>query len=211
MSCPRSSFYFRPTENVARDLVGKTLIRVIKKYGKSFILAGRIVEAEAYGYIEDEASHARMGPTVRNAIMFGDVGIAYVYFTYGNHFCLNVSARSRKVNAGAVLIRAIEPVAGIDLMKQFRSVANIYCLSSGPGKLTQALNITSALNGADMTDSRSDIRIEIGIKPRHIIATRRIGITRSAEKSWRFVDPSSAFVSRKVHNQVMMTRQQARA
>ena len=199
MSCQNSSFYQRPTEVVAKDLLGKKLVRTIRNNNNNmqFRLAGIIVETEAYGYSDDLASHAYVGPTGRNKIMFGDVGKAYVYFTYGNHFCLNVSARRSKVEAGAILIRGIEPVEGIELMRQFRPVDDIYSLTSGPGKLTQALNITSLLNGIDMTNSESEIYIEFGKRPKHIVTTPRIGITRALDKEWRFVDPSSPFISRK--------------
>ena len=198
MSCQNSSFYQRPTEVVAKDLLGKKLVRTIRNNNNmQFRLAGIIVETEAYGYSDDLASHAYVGPTGRNKIMFGDVGKAYVYFTYGNHFCLNVSARRSKVEAGAILIRGIEPVEGIELMRQFRPVDDIYSLTSGPGKLTQALNITSLLNGTDMTNSESEIYIEFGKRPKRIVTTPRIGITRALDKEWRFVDPSSPFISRK--------------
>jgi len=198
MSCKNNSFYQRPTEAVAKDLVGKKLVRIIRNNKKQFRLAGIIVETEAYGYSGDDlASHACVGPTGRNKVMFGNVGRAYVYFTYGNHFCLNVSARRSKVEAGAILIRGIEPVEGIELMRQFRPVDDIYSLTSGPGKLTQALNITSLLNGTDMTNSESEIYIEFGKRPKRIVTTPRIGITRALDKEWRFVDPSSPFISRK--------------
>jgi DNA-3-methyladenine glycosylase len=200
VSCQNSSFYQRPTEVVAKDLLGKKLVRTIRNNNNNnmqFRLAGIIVETEAYGYSDDLASHAYVGPTGRNKIMFGDVGKAYVYFTYGNHFCLNVSARRSKVEAGAILIRGIEPVEGIELMRQFRPVDDIYSLTSGPGKLTQALNITSLLNGIDMTNSESEIYIEFGKRPKRIVTTPRIGITRALDKEWRFVDPSSPFISRK--------------
>ena len=196
MSCQNSSFYQRPTEVVAKDLLGKKLVRTIRKdNNKQFRLAGIIVETEAYGYSDDLASHAYVGPTGRNKIMFGDVGRAYVYFTYGNHYCLNVSARRSKVEAGAVLIRGIEPVEGVELMRQFRPVDDIFSLTSGPGKLTQALNITSSLNGTDMTNSESEIYVEFGKRPKHIVTTPRIGITQAVDKEWRFVDPSSPFIS----------------
>jgi DNA-3-methyladenine glycosylase len=183
---------------VAKDLLGKKLVRTIRNNNNmQFRLAGIIVETEAYGYSDDLASHAYVGPTGRNKIMFGDVGKAYVYFTYGNHFCLNVSARRSKVEAGAILIRGIEPVEGIELMRQFRPVDDIYSLTSGPGKLTQALNITSLLNGIDMTNSESEVYIEFGKRPKRIVTTPRIGITRALDKEWRFVDPSSPFISRK--------------
>ncbi|MEW6605517.1 MAG: DNA-3-methyladenine glycosylase [Thermoproteota archaeon] len=198
MSCLSGSFYRKPTAIVARDLIGKTLVRIIKSKNEIIRLAGIIVETEAYGFDDDLASHACMGPTPRNRVMFGEVGRAYVYFTYGNHFCVNVSARSTKVQAGAVLIRGIEPVQGIDFMRQFRPVDDILSLTSGPGKLTRALKITSALNGVDMTDPTSELYIESGKKPEHILATPRIGITRATDKEWRFVDPSSPYVSKKI-------------
>ncbi len=197
MSCQNSSFYQRPTEVVAKDLVGKKLVRTIRNNKKHFRLTGIIVETEAYGYSDDLASHAYVGPTDRNKVMFGNVGRAYVYFTYGNHFCLNVSARRSKAEAGAVLIRGIEPVEGVELMRQFRPVDDIFSLTSGPGKLTQALNITSSLNGTDMTNPESEIHIESGKRPKGIVTTPRIGITRAMDKEWRFVDPSSPFISRK--------------
>jgi DNA-3-methyladenine glycosylase len=197
VNCQSSSFYHRSTEVVARDLIGKKLIRTIRNNNKQFRLAGIIVETEAYGHSDDLASHAYIGSTGRNKIMFDDVGKAYVYFTYGNHFCLNVSARRSKIEAGAVLIRGIEPVEGVELMRQFRPVDNIFSLTSGPGKLTQALNITSSLNGTDMTNSESKIYIEFGKRPKRIVSTPRIGITRAVDKEWRFVDPSSPFISRK--------------
>jgi DNA-3-methyladenine glycosylase len=198
LSCPASSFYRRPTEVVARELVGKKLVRVFRKNGRALRLSGTIVETEAYGHSDDLASHACMGPTARNRVMFGDVGRAYVYFTYGNHFCVNVSARSGRTEAGAVLIRGLEPVEGVDVMRQFRPVDGDFSLTSGPGKLTQALSITSALNGADMTSPDSELHIEFGTRPKRVLATPRIGITRAADKEWRFVDPSSPYVSRKI-------------
>ena len=202
MICPGRQFYSRPTEVVARDLVGKKLVRTVKRGGRKFRLAGVIVEAEAYGHRDDLASHACNGMTGRNSVMFGEVGRTYVYFTYGNHFCVNVSARVKKAIAGAVLIRALESVEGIDDMKQLRPVDDMLSLTSGPGKLTQALGITSALNGADMTDPVSELHIEFGVEPRQVVATPRIGITKAAERNWRFVDPASPFVSRKLRIKV---------
>jgi len=193
------SFYERSTETVAKDLVGKKLVRMIRNNNKKLCrLTGIIVETEAYGYYDDLASHAYSGPTMRNKVMFGSVGRAYVYFTYGNHYCLNVSARRSNAEAGAVLIRGIEPIEGIELMMQFRPVDDILSLTSGPGKLTQALNITSSLNGTDMTNPKSEIYIESGRGPDLIVTTPRIGITRALDKEWRFVDPSSPFISRKL-------------
>ncbi len=197
MSCPPGAFYRRATEAVAKALIGKQLVRTIIKNGRALRLSGRIVETEAYGYIDDPASHAYTGPTARNRVMFGDVGRAYVYFTYGNHFCVNVSARSG-TEAGAVLIRGIEPVDGVEMMKEFRPVDDTVSLTSGPGKLTQALKITSALNGVDMTNAASELHIELGIKPVRVLATPRIGITHATDMQWRFIDPSSPYLSRKI-------------
>lgn len=191
-----TSFYQRPTDQVAEDLIGRLLVRRISENGHVRRLSGIIVEAEAYGHADDAASHAYRGMTKRNSVMFGQVGVAYVYFTYGNHFCLNVSARSSNDVAGAVLIRGIEPVEGVDIMKKLRRVDDVYALTSGPGKLTQALEIDRGQNGVDMTDPASELCIEQGVK-RQAVATQRIGITRAVDKRWRFVDPASPFLSRK--------------
>lgn len=196
MSCPTSSFYLRPTEVVARELVGKRLVRIVKIRDRIFRLAGKIVETEAYGHINDPSSHAYNGITRRNAIMFGNVGRAYVYFIYGNHYCINVSARAKDVMAGAILIRAIEPVEGIEIMTMYRKTKDLFSLTSGPGKLTQALNINSSLNGIDMTNPNSLLHIEFGQDSSKIIATPRVGITKAADRNWRFIDPSSPFISR---------------
>lgn len=200
--CPGTSFYSRATADVARSLVGMKLVRQIQMEGKSIRLSGRIIETEAYGHSDDPASHARMGPTGRNGVMFGDVGKAYVYFIYGNHFCVNVSARSRNEKAGAVLIRALEPIQGIKIMSKFRRVIDTILIASGPGRLTQALDITSLQNGIDMTDPDSELHIEKGVKPENITSTPRIGVTRSAERHWRFVDPTSKYLSRKLQIKV---------
>jgi DNA-3-methyladenine glycosylase len=196
--CPDASFYSRPTEVVARELVGKRLARKIKIGGTTARLAGIIVETEAYGHDNDPASHASAGRTRRNAVMFGRVGRAYVYFAYGNHYCVNVSARADDEKAGAVLLRAIRPIEGLEVMKKFRAVDSDLALGSGPGKLTQALNITSSLNGADMTDPESDLHIEFGLEPKRVSATPRVGISRATDKTWRFLDPDSDYVSRKM-------------
>lgn len=191
----QGDFYSRPTADVAKALVGMRLVRTISKNGVARQLSGIIVETEAYGGIDDLASHARMGPTNRNLVMFGKPGRAYVYFTYGAHHCVNVTAKAPGREAGAVLLRALEPLDGIDLMISNRSQDNLRALASGPGKLTQALGIGATLNGADVTDSRSELRIEYGKVPDKVIATPRIGITRATEIKWRFIDAASNFVS----------------
>lgn len=193
------SFYRRATERVASDLIGCLLVRILYVGGKKQRLAGIIVETEAYGHADDPASHACRGMTRRNEVMFGRVGRAYVYFMYGSHHCLNVSARSLKAIAGAVLIRGIEPVEGIEEMGMFRQIADPRLLASGPGRLTQAMQITLAHNGLDMTDPGSVMCILRGPK-RDVISTARIGITRAAERPWRFIDPLSPFVSRKARS-----------
>ncbi|HEY7734123.1 MAG TPA: DNA-3-methyladenine glycosylase [Nitrososphaera sp.] len=200
--CPGTEFYSRPTAEVAKSLIGTILVRKIKIRGKSVRLSGRIIETEAYGHSDDPASHARMGPTARNGVMFGDVGRAYVYFIYGNHFCVNVSARSGNEKAGAVLIRALEPIHGIEIMNKMRGVSDPMLVTSGPGRLTQALDITSLQNGVDMTSPDSELHIECGVRADHVMATPRIGITRSAERYWRFVDPTSKYLSRKLQIKV---------
>jgi DNA-3-methyladenine glycosylase len=190
MNCLNSSFYARSTELVAESLLGKTLVRIIvNTSGKLERMSGMIVETEAYGFKNDPASHAYRGLTSRNAAMYGEVGRAYVYFIYGSQYCLNVSARSNELGAGAVLIRALQPLEGIDIMKSLRKTDHFLSLTSGPGKLTQALSITNLLNGEDMTDSKSRLHIEEGVNPVAIVTTKRIGISQAVDKKWRFMIP----------------------
>ena len=191
MICPDRSFYNRSTELVAMELLGNKLVRLMSHgQEKPKRVSGIIVETEAYGSNEDAASHAFRGLTLRNAVMFGEVGRAYIYFIYGNHFCLNVSAKPLEIEAGAVLIRALQPVEGLKIMKIFRKNCQELSLTSGPGKLSQALNIQKSLNGEDMTDEKSDIHIEFGVKPPGMIATKRIGTSRALDKKWRFISLS---------------------
>ncbi|HET7389548.1 MAG TPA: DNA-3-methyladenine glycosylase [Nitrososphaeraceae archaeon] len=188
VNCLDASFYARSTELVARDLLGKTLVRLIyNTSGNLDRMSGMIVETEAYGFKNDAASHAYSGLTSRNAAMFGEVGRAYIYFTYGSQYCVNVSARSNEMDAGAVLIRALQPLEGIEIMKSFRKNDNPLSLTSGPGKLSQALSITKLLNGEDMTDPESRLHIEDGFNPLAIVTTKRIGINQALDKQWRFV------------------------
>lgn len=192
MNCLNSSFYARSTELVAESLLGKTLVRlIVNTSGKLERISGMIVETEAYGFKNDPASHAYRGLTSRNAAMYGEVGRAYVYFIYGSQYCLNVSARSNELGAGAVLIRALQPLEGIDIMKSLRKTDHFLSLTSGPGKLTQALSITNLLNGEDMTDSKSRLHIEEGVNPVAIVTTKRIGISQAVDKKWRFIIPDA--------------------
>ncbi|MFA4858951.1 MAG: DNA-3-methyladenine glycosylase [Candidatus Margulisiibacteriota bacterium] len=184
---------------MARDLLGKLLVR---KIGRK-LLSGVIIETEAY-CANDPACHAARGKTARNAVMFGPPGRAYVYFVYGNHYCLNAVTESHGI-PGAVLIRALEPVAGIELMRQNRGGAPDKNLTNGPGKLCQALNIGRAENGCDLT---SDDVTRGGRKKRRqarghprwgslmitnfpfgkfkIDRSPRIGISQAQERLWRF-------------------------
>ena len=174
-------FYAKDTVTVAKNLLGKKIIRKIGKYKVS----GIITETEAYRHKDDPASHAFRKITERNKVMFENVGLSYVYFTYGMHFCFNVVAKDPKVAAGAVLIRAIEPEKGITVMQKNRGNVNLKNLVNGPAKLTQALNITKEHYGIDLTKD-SKLHISDGIKPKKIIASPRIGIKKATENLWNF-------------------------
>ena len=174
-------FYSRDTIQVAKDLLGKMLVR---KIGRS-VISGIITETEAYRQSDDPASHAYHTRTERNRAMFDTVGHAYVYFTYGMYHCMNVVARGKKFEAGAVLIRALEPHTGIDTMIKNRKTDNISNLTSGPAKLAIALDITKKQYGEDLVESDS-LFLTYGIKPRKIIASPRIGIKVGTDKMWNF-------------------------
>ena len=174
-------FYQRDTVIVAKKLLGKKLVR---KIGNQEI-SGTITETEAYRHEDDPASHAFRKITDRNKVMFGEVGISYVYFTYGMHYCFNIVAKKSKVPAGAVLIRAIEPDKGIKKMQENRILKNIKNLTNGPAKLTQALNITKEHYGIDLT-KKSEIYITEGIKVKKIAEAQRIGIKNGKEFLWNF-------------------------
>jgi DNA-3-methyladenine glycosylase len=185
----RLSFYKRPVLEVARDLIGC----VVSHEGS----AGVIVETEAY-HDSEPASHAFVGLTERNRVLFGPPGRAYLYLSYGIHTCLNAVCEAEGVGA-AVLIRALEPVEGIELMRERRGLERLEDLCSGPGKLTQALAIGLDLNGSDLIAGP----IVIVSRPRAwrdvlISVDRRIGITKAAELPWRFTATGSRFVSRRV-------------
>jgi DNA-3-methyladenine glycosylase len=179
--------YARSVHEVARDLVGATL-----RHGGA---AGRIVEVESY-HQEEPASHAFIGPRPRTEVLFGPPGYAYVYRSYGIHALLNAVAEEEGVGA-AVLIRAIEPIDGIELMRARRRVARDEDMTNGPGKLTEALGIGLELNGVSLEDG--PIRIEPrapASRPPQIVIGERIGITKAVDLPWRFCDATSRFVSR---------------
>ncbi len=188
-------FYARDTVEVAKSLLGKMLVRIIDHN----ILSGIIVETEAYTR-DDPASHAYRGMTARNSVMFGEVGYAYVYFIYGNHYCLNVVAKKKDVEAGAVLIRAIEPIHGIDVMARNRSATKgikVEMLTNGPGKLTRALGIDSRHNGLDLTvDGELYIAEGYSVYDTDIVATKRIGVSEGIDRLWRFMIKGNRFVSK---------------
>lgn len=192
---PRS-FYARPTLQVARDLLGTFLVRNIR----GTTLIGMIVEVEAYLGSIDPASHAYRGPTPRNQVMFGEAGHLYVYFTYGMHFCANV-VTEKEGKAGAVLLRAIQPIQGTMVMTRFRGLArnkksSEVLISSGPARLCQALGIGRRENGTDLCGST--IYIKPGIPPQRSLIARseRIGIRRGTEHLWRFFLKENRWVSR---------------
>ena len=174
-------FYINDTKQVAKDLLGKKLVRKIGNY----VLSGVIIETEAYKGKNDPASHASRKKTERNKIMFGEVGHAYVYFTYGMHYCFNVVAKKKDDESGAVLIRAIQPQQGIEYMIKNRKTDIISNLTNGPGKLTQAMQITLKQYNLDLT-KRSSLFIIDGKQPTKIIAKSRIGIKVGTDKLWNF-------------------------
>jgi DNA-3-methyladenine glycosylase len=179
--------YARSVHAVARDLVGMTL-----RHGET---AGRIVEVESY-HQEEPAAHSFIGPRPRTQVLFGPPGFAYVYRSYGIHALLNAVAEEAGVGA-AVLIRAIEPLEGIEVMRARRRVARDEDLTNGPGKLTEALGIGLDLNGVSL--ETGPIRIEprpAGSRKPEVVMGTRIGITKAADLPWRFCDATSRFVSR---------------
>ena len=193
----QEEFFDRDPRRVARALLGKLLVRTTR----GAVLAGRIVETEAYLGKNDEAAHSFRGKTPRNAVMFGPPGRAYVYFIYGNHYCLNVSCLRDGI-AGAVLFRAMEPVVGIERMAAARGIAldekcDLRKISSGPGRMAQALGVTRERdNEKNFVSSKSDLRIcDDGHRVRSVIATTRIGIVKAAEMPLRYLVVGNRFVS----------------
>jgi DNA-3-methyladenine glycosylase len=193
---PRS-FYLDPPDVVARKLLGKLLVRAGEP------MAGRIVELEAYFGESDPAAHSFAGKTARNAVLFGPPGHAYVYFVYGMHYCLNVSCQPEG-RAGCILLRALEPICGLEAMaigrglpapSRFSKAASI--LTSGPGRLCQAFGVTREQdNGADLTAPESDLQIrDDGFVAREVMVTPRIGITKDADRPARFLLVGNPFVS----------------
>jgi DNA-3-methyladenine glycosylase len=190
-------FFERIPKLVARDLLGKVIVRRLRSGER---VSGRIVETEAYLGADDAAAHAAAGKTDRNAVLFGPAGHAYVYFTYGMHYCLNVSCE-RAGQAGCVLFRALEPLAGIEKMAQLRDIdaSKLRLIASGPARLCEALDITREnVNGLDMTSRNSGLfTAGDGFKVENVKTTTRIGITKSPDLLLRFYIEGNPFISRK--------------
>ena len=195
-------FFNRDAITVGRELLGKLLIR---REGRK-LLAGRIVEDEAYLGQQDPAAHAYSGRTARNFVLFGPPGRAYVYFIYGNHYCTNVSCMPEG-DAGCVLLRAMEPVFGLAEMAHGRGIdlppvpllSQLRLISSGPGRMSQALGITRARdNDKDLTARDSDLWFaDDSYRPERVSATPRVNVTKAIEQPLRFVIAGNPFVSAK--------------
>jgi DNA-3-methyladenine glycosylase len=196
------TFFARNPRRVARELLGKVLVRD----DAGTRLTARIVEVEAYLGESDPAAHAASGRTLRNAVLFGPPGYAYIYFIYGNHYCLNVSCE-REGKAGGVLFRALEPLTGIEEMAHARGIAvhtprDLPKLTSGPGRLSEAFGITRARdNGCDLTSNAGSLWIgEDGYRTSAIRITPRIGITKAADQKLRYILGGNRFVSGRLKN-----------
>ena len=190
---PPRAFYAGRTVDVAKALLGSTLLH--RTMGT--VLAGRIVEVEAYLGRDDTAAHSSAGLTPRTRVIFGPPGHAYVYRIYGMHCCLNVVAEPDGV-AGCVLIRALEPTCGMGEMQSRRPAARrIRDLANGPGKLTRAMAIDMSLYGADLTRGKLTIRIPVNPRPLKIETSTRVGISKATELDLRFFIANNEFVSRR--------------
>jgi DNA-3-methyladenine glycosylase len=175
--------------SAARSLLGYKLVH---REPGGIITSGYIVETEAY-HPTEEASHSFRGPTKRNASLFEAAGTIYVYFTYGMHFCVNI-VTGNEGQGQAVLIRALEPIDGISLMEKRRNQTKLELLTSGPGKLTQALAIERSIDGTNIQNG--PLHLEPGFKPKSIITSKRIGISRAIDLPWRFYIENNKFVSK---------------
>ena len=184
----RCAFFKRDPLTCAREVIGTELI-----WGKC---SGTVVEAEAYAAIDDEAAHTFTRPSARGFIQRNKAGAAYVYFNYGVHWMLNVLVKGNE--NGFVLIRALEPLRGIELMKKRRGADDVRQLCSGPGKLTQAFAITGKHHEMDLCSDPRHCFISNSHATFDVVADKRIGISRSAHLPWRFTMRGSYFVSRAV-------------
>jgi DNA-3-methyladenine glycosylase len=191
-------FYSRPVLKVARDLLGKILVKV----ESDKLLTGRIVEVEAYDGNSDKAAHSFNGRTERNEVMFREGGYFYVYFTYGVHHCCNV-VTGRKDHGTAVLIRAIEPINGIEIMAKRRfgkkklNEKDLLNLTNGPGKICQAFGFTKKESGTELTGNKIFLINQPKLRKNKAGISERIGITKSKELKWRFFEIGNPYLSRK--------------
>ena len=189
----KREFYNRDTIKVAKDILGKVIVRKTKQGN----MAGRIVEVEAYKSGEyDKASHASKGCTLSNQVMFGENGFAYLYFTYGMYFMLNIVAKKKTDHAGAVLIRGLEPINGVNHMIKNRKGKKEINLTNGPGKLSQALQINKKFNNYDLTKKGELYIVDSEKRVEKILSSGRIGISRDVKKKWRFYFENNNYVSR---------------
>lgn len=187
------SFFSRNTLKVAKDLLGKVLIR---KYDKNTILAGKIVEVEAYMGDHDPACHAYQKVTGRSSTLYEDCGTIYVYFIYGNYYCFNVVTENKGVGS-AVLIRAVEPIERIEIMKEFRPKAkNIHELTNGPSKLCLAFDIDRRFNGKKLSEDGIFISKPLKVEKFEIATSKRIGIVKGADFPYRFFIKNNPFVTK---------------
>lgn len=179
---PRS-FYDRPVLEVARDLLGAVVVHAVDDVGE---VAVRLTEVEAYAGGHDPASHAFRGPTARNAVMFGPGGHAYVYFTYGMHFCMNL-VTGPAGNASAVLLRAGEVVAGLDIARDRRPGVKDRDLARGPARLTLTLAVDRGCDGADVASPRSTLQVRRGtpVADEFVRWGPRVGVNAAADLPWR--------------------------
>lgn len=191
MILPGEFYVGKDTVEIARALVGKVLVHE-SHAGKT---SGRIVEVEAYcGNSGDPACHAARGKTKRNEAMFGPAGHAYIYFIFGMYHCFNVVVQKTGI-ADAVLIRAVQPLDGLELMQRRRGITDHRLLCRGPGRLCQAFDLTRAHNGMDVI--RPPLYLwDDGYEPQQITASPRIGISQAREHEWRFYEQTSVFVCR---------------
>lgn len=199
---PRA-FYLRPTLIVAKDLLGKYLIR---KMNNKFLI-GKIVEVEAYLHKNDPASHTYSGKTKRNEIMFKQGGHLYVYFTYGMHFCANIVTEEAGKGC-AILLRGVEPIGGVELMMKNRGITwidgvmdkwsdgKLLNLTNGPAKLCEAFNIKREQNGNDLLSDKIFITDGDSIPENQICSATRIGISKGIGKKWRFFVKENKFISK---------------